>query len=111
MTKKSGVLERSIKHTSDVVITGYEPGKGKYAGTVGAIVFGQYLRNGGWTTLGTCSGMDDKLRRSLSHEDLGKVIEIEHCGREPSGAFRHPQFKRFRPDKDPESCIYYEGEQ
>jgi ATP-dependent DNA ligase len=35
---------------------------------------------------------------------LGSVIEIKHMGQMPSGAYRHPQFKRKRDDKDPNEC-------
>jgi ATP-dependent DNA ligase len=61
----------------------------------------------------TVSGMDDGLRERLSKHGLtaiGKVIEIAHNGREPTGRFRHPRFKRFRDDKQAKDCTYREGE-
>jgi ATP-dependent DNA ligase len=98
--------------TADVVITGFEPGKGKYSGTLGALVFAQYVGKQ-LTKMGTCSGMTDTLRDQIWHEKArydGWVIEVVHNGREPTGAFRHPRFSRFRPDKSPKDCIYREGE-
>lgn len=102
--------------TADVVVMGFTPGKGKYAGSVGAIIFGQYRATKGLVPdahleeMGTCSGFDDALRGRLGSKDIGKVIEICHNGREPTRAFRHPRFKRFRPDKSPKDCVYREGE-
>jgi bifunctional non-homologous end joining protein LigD len=111
--------------TADVVIMGYTRGKGKYANQVGAIIFGQHramsLKPGarnvyGLDRMGQCSGFDDETRRAFTDVSktqtkyIGKVIEIKHNGREPTGAFRHPRFKRFRPDKQPKDCIYREDE-
>lgn len=102
--------------TADVVIIGFEPGKGKYKGQVGAIIFGQYEKRVPrpiMEQLGSCSGFDDLLREQLTaHPDryISQVIEIQHNGREPTGAFRHPRFKRFRLDKSAKSCVYRKGE-
>lgn len=100
--------------TADVVVMGFTPGKGKYKGQIGAIEFGQNLK--GTSTpdmylepMGQCSGMDDATRAQLTRYPAkyeGWVIEIMHNGREPTGAFRHPRFKRFRPDKSPKDCVY-----
>lgn len=99
-------------HTADVVIMGFKPAEpGKYEGQVGAIRFGQYKIKGGSTLveMGTCSGFDDALRKHMTEHKNDyylDVIEIKHYGREPSGAFRHPQFKRFRPDKRASACVF-----
>lgn len=99
--------------TADVVITGFEPGKGKYAGGVGAIEFGQWRAGKLWAC-GTCSGFSDTLREQMTQHPkkyIGKVIEIAHNGREPATqAFRHPRFKRFRVDKSSKDCILIGGE-
>jgi len=98
--------------TADVVVMGFEPGKGKYEGVIGAIRFGQYRYRCGKLTLdlvGTCSGFDDALRRLLTANGkrfVGRVLEIRHNGREPTGAFRHPRFSRWREDKDPYDCTW-----
>jgi ATP-dependent DNA ligase len=104
--------------TADVVIMGFAPGKGKYIEQVGSIIFGQYFATKadawkpGLHRMGTCSGFDDMTRQGFStiaqthNKYVGKVIEIMHNGREPTGAFRHPRFKRFRPDKNQKDCVY-----
>lgn len=102
--------------TADVIVMGYEPGKGKYKGIVGSIVFGQYVKTPGTrtyklTALGACSGITDELRYNLSRapqQHLGQVMEISFIEREPTGAFRSPQFSRWRDDKSatPENCQY-----
>lgn len=101
-------VKRKREATYDVVITGYEPGKGKYTGQVGAIKFGQY-RDGQLVPCGQCSGMTDAVRALISATPkryLLKVIEIKANAREPSGKFRHPQFVRLRADKSPEQCVF-----
>ncbi len=103
--------------TADVVVTGFEPGKGKYVGSVGAIKFSQYVytRPPGTKSqvelieYGTCRGFTDALMNQMTMNPkkyVGKVIEIQHFGREPTGAFRSPQFKRFRDDKNSKDCVY-----
>lgn len=104
--------------TADVVVMGYNLGKGKYAGKVGAIIFGQNVippgnRNYRLRPYGTCRGFDDELMDLLtkrSKQFTGKVFRIKHNGREPTGAFRHPQFDGWRPDKSPKDCVYREDE-
>ena len=105
--------------TADVVIMGFEEGKGKYAGNVGAIVFGQYVPRHGHPEslalmrMGTCSGVTDQMRDSFYRHGkkyLGRVMEIKHNGREPTGAFRHPRWSRFRDDKNPFDCVYRKDE-
>jgi bifunctional non-homologous end joining protein LigD len=104
--------------TADVVVMGFEPGKGKYKGQVGAIIFGQYqhtLQTPGrrpiytLERMGTCSGFDDALRRQMTEYPVhykGRVLRIRHNGREPTGAFRHPRFDSWRDDKSAKDCVY-----
>ena len=87
--------------TIDVVVTGFydpEPGS-KYDGVaVGGI---EWRAANGYE--GRAAGMDDALRQQMHEspdEFVGRVIEIAHYGETDDGAFRHPQFKRFRDDKD-----------
>jgi ATP-dependent DNA ligase len=134
---KQGWVKVKAEITEDVVVMGYKAAKEmskkvtgeesitKYAkeGLIGAVVFGQYRYNGGadmsgkpqgsLVQCGTCSGMDDAVRRELTKHGkkyLGTVIEIKANGREPTSAFRHPRMIRFRPDKNPTDCVYQEGE-
>jgi len=98
--------------TFDCVIMGFAQGKGKYANSIGAVIFGQYV-NGVLTELGKASGMDDKTRKDMSdHPDAwkGQAIEIEGMERLKSGAIRHPRYKGVT-NKSPKDCIFYEGEQ
>lgn len=111
---------------ADVIITGYKDAKEesekvdgtvsitKFAaeGLIGAIRFSQY-RDGKLWECGATSGFDDELRRTISRHPehyLGRVITVKHYGREPTGKFRHPQFKDFRDDKAPEDCVFVENE-
>jgi len=86
--------------TIDVRIMGYEAGKGKYEGQIGALIFGD-----GTNVVGRCSGMDDAFRYDLtSRFDYykGKWMEIRYFGLVgvDKGGLRHPQFVRMRPDLD-----------
>ncbi len=132
---KKGWVKVKAEWTADVVIMGFVPAKEmskkvngdvsmtKYAkaGLIGAIQCGQYMptevgRGLCLREVATVSGMDDVTRELLTRYGhrpgryIGKVIEIAHNGREPTGRFRHPRFKRFRDDKQAKDCIYREGE-
>lgn len=81
-------------------IVGFDPGKGKYEGLVGALV----VRHPSGTDV-RCSGMDDATRIRISNyrEDyLDHMCEVKFFGMvgvDASGV-RHPQFLRMRPDLD-----------
>lgn len=101
-------MKRSLEE--DVVIMGFTEGRGKYAGQVGAIEFGQYV-SGTLTKMGQVSGMTDDLRLRMTRSPdkyKGMVITITAMERFPGGTFRHPRFKCLRPegDKDPKDCVY-----
>ena len=116
--------------TADVIVSGFTEGKGKYKGQIGAIKMGQHkgkmakgclsidhdADQGLYSDLldvGQCSGMDDALRAEItshSNKFIGRVMEIKHNGREPTGKFRHPRFKRWRDDKKASDCIYRKDE-
>lgn len=99
-------VKKSI--TYDVVVMGYEEGKGKFAGLIGSMVFGLY-DDGVLTECGKCSGMDDITRLRISENRaafIGSVIEIGAMEITKDQHFRHPAFKGFRLDKRPEQCIF-----
>jgi ATP-dependent DNA ligase len=103
-------LKIKVVADADVVITGFERGNGKYANTLGCVVFGQF-RNGVLTNRGTCSGMSDAERDHIwTHQDeyLGQVLVIRHMGSDGEG-FRHPQYDHLRGDaegKTVEECVW-----
>jgi predicted DNA-binding WGR domain protein len=90
--------------TDEAVITGFEPGKGKYANTIGAVILSQY-RNGTLVEVCRVSGMRDDVRRSLNQAWIGKVVEFAFQMR-TAGSYRHPRWLRPRPDKRPADCLW-----
>jgi ATP-dependent DNA ligase len=92
--------------TVDAHLTGQVlPGQGKYEGGVGAV----YFKTEEGDT-GKCSGMDDLTREHMTAMWLqgileGKAIEVKYFGRVGQGeeGLRHPNFVRWRPDKDKET--------
>lgn len=118
--------------TWDCVITGFAPPKKEFEGKtdltkwqyfedgepvtkfyannwIGAIKFGVYKDNELFT-VGECSGMDEETRALVSENQadfIGKVIEVKAQEViKKTGALRHPQFLRFREDKDPQQCTW-----
>lgn len=85
--------------TVDVPIVGWKPGKGKYEGTLGALIVdhkGKEVR---------VSGMNDTMRDALFEKRKklmsGTMIaEIEYQLITQAGSLRHPRFIRLRPDKE-----------
>lgn len=123
-----GWVKVKAEWNADCVIMGFEEAKAeskkvdgtvsatKYAkaGLIGAIVLGQ-ARPGehALREVATVSGMDDQLRRDMTANPkkyIGRAVEIKHNGREPTGRFRHPRFKRLRTDKAAHECVYWEDE-
>jgi len=47
------------EETYDVVVTGLQPGAGKYCDLIGAVLFGAHDHNGKLIPIGKCSGMSD----------------------------------------------------
>lgn len=98
--------------TFDCVVMGFTTGKGKYNNKVGALVFGQYV-DGELTELGQASGMSDDIREDMTEHPekyIGKAVVIKAMERLKSGALRHPVYKGFS-EKNPKSCVWYQGEQ
>jgi ATP-dependent DNA ligase len=84
----------------DLLVVGLEEGKGKYVGTLGALVCK------GPKGLVKVSGMSDEQRRvwwSASNPDaavIGRIIEVQCLGLTAAGSFREPRFKGIRFDKE-----------
>ncbi len=88
------------KETYDAIVVGVKKGKGKYKGTLGAIIFNYKGK------VCSTSGMTDKERDEwwnlFKKGGLkGRMVEVEAAEVTKHGALRHPRFKRFRDDKQP----------
>lgn len=116
------------EETFDVVITGFEMAeemsikKGdteatptKFAGKIGAFKYGMYVPDSDamdtytLKTLGTCSGMTDLIRDSMTYNWgnwIGQVVEIKGVEQKESGAIDNPRYIRLREDKKPEECVW-----
>lgn len=99
--KTNAILKIKKKYTSDLKITGFEEGKGKYKGKLGAFE----LDYKGFKL--NCSGMSDEIRQEVwNNKDkyLGVIIEVEHeqeTENEKGGlSLEYPNFVDFRFDKD-----------
>lgn len=74
-----------------------------------AIKVGCYDAVGKLVEIGTVSsGLTDELREAFSKEPekyLGRVVELDCMSLDKKGhTLRHPTFKRFRDDKNPQEC-------
>lgn len=97
--------------TVEAVVMGYKAGQNGFTGMIGAIVFGQYDEDGELVERGRCSGMDLPTRKDITaNQDnyLGSVIEVAHHGAMKT-KLRHPQFRRFRPDKSATQVLIHNG--
>jgi len=98
------------KRRSDfsVVISGYQQGNGKYATTLGAVLFSVY-KDGKLVEVGKCSGMTDAERHDIwKNRDayMGRVIDVFAQEVTKDGRFRHPVWHRFRDDVEPATCTW-----
>jgi len=75
--------------TYDVPVLAVIPGKGKYAGKMGALL----------TPLGKVGTGFANYERETKIK-LGTIIEVSCMQLTPDGLFRHPRFVRWRPDKE-----------
>jgi hypothetical protein len=90
---------------------------------IGAVEFAQYgnvdaeddegnvSNEYGLKHVGFCSGLTDELRKHMTEnqeEYIGECMEISAMERTKDGYFRHPQYLRMRPDKNPKDCIVNE---
>jgi bifunctional non-homologous end joining protein LigD len=100
-----------VENTYDLFVTGFEPGKGKYTGTVGSLELSAYLDDVA-VPVANCSGMTDEVRdmffdRLTDGSYIGVVVEVKANGLVGSGEYRtprHPQFVRIRQDKVASDC-------
>jgi len=84
--------------------------KGYYYGWKTAIRVGAYTDEGELIEIGTvASGLTDELREDFAQNPdkyLNKVVKIQCMELDKQAlSLRHPFFKGFRDDKDPEQCL------
>lgn len=95
LRKRDLCLKVKPFETYDVKVTSMNPGKGKYEGTLGALV----------TPMGNVgTGMTDKVREELWKLTPPFVVEVKCMQLTKAGKFRHPRFIRVRWDKDADKC-------
>ncbi len=92
--------------TSDLIVVGSEPGRGKHDGRLGALHLAYVdLSSGAKVSAGKVGIGNDAEWRDLSDVDvLNRVVEVEHEGVQSNGALRFPRFVRWRDDKDLVEC-------
>jgi bifunctional non-homologous end joining protein LigD len=131
---------RKVKRTEDhdCFVLGAQGGKGKYEGSLGALIIGQLI-DGKVQIVARCSGMDDALRASLYKDIMAmdsppdslelypywkgnekdvvkKVYPLMVCAvkcmeRNPkTGVMRIPIFLRIRDDKKWDECVWERDE-
>jgi bifunctional non-homologous end joining protein LigD len=94
--------------TYDAIIIGYHPGTGKYKSLFGALLVGQYV-DSKLQEVARVSGMTDEQRTTIwKNKDkfLGTVIEFKAQNPTKAKRYRHPEFLRFRNDKNPKDCTF-----
>lgn len=104
--RSDGWLKMKPTETEDVLVTSIKPGKGKYKGTIGALVCNRVLKDGKLGARVQVSGMTDKQRDEWQEHPnriLQKMIEVEFHEPTESTKLRHPRFKCLRGDKQGES--------
>ena len=106
---KGMMLKIKKIETFDVVVCGYQEGRGKYVGVVGALYVGYY--NPKDDTIVKISKVncgtdeDRKMWKQWfdNNEAIGKVIEVK-CQEVTDKSLRHPVYIRLRNDKTKEMC-------
>ena len=104
---KGAVLKCKKFETVDCVICGYQDGRGKYEGSVGALEIGYWDES--TNTVVKISNVNcgtDEEREMINNcrlKYLYSVVEIK-CQEITEKSLRHPVFVRFREDKDYKMC-------
>lgn len=111
-------------YTEDCVVLGITHGTGKRKVTFGALILGQYDKNGHMVIVGKASGFDDatgmKLYKTIMHmpsynynlplANVKKwvaprmVVEVRYMEKTQYGILRHPVFMRVKDVKSPNQC-------
>ena len=113
--------------TEDVVVLGITHGENKRSATFGALILGQYDKQGNMKAIGKSSGFTDEMLEKLYKTIMSMpevksyqgvdikgvkrwvrpdlVVEVEYMEKTPYGILRHPRFLRIRDDKLPKQCV------
>lgn len=99
----------SVTNTEGLVATGYRSVTRDYfLGWIGAVKVGQY-KDGKLVEMTQMDGMSDDVKQHITDNKdklIGTVIECGAMEQLKTGALRHPRFLDFRPDKNPEQCLW-----
>lgn len=104
---KAAVLKCKKFETVDCVVCGYQDGRGKYAGTVGALLIGYYdPEKNSLVQISKVNCTTDENREFWNNNReglLNTVIEVK-CQEITDKSLRHPVLLRIREDKDYRLC-------
>ena len=104
---KGAVLKCKKFETVDCVICGYQNGRGKYEGSVGALEIGYWDEStNSVVKISNVNCGTDEEREMINNcrlKYLYSVVEIK-CQEITEKSLRHPVFVRFREDKDYKMC-------
>lgn len=106
---KGMMLKIKRFETLDVVVCGYQEGRGKYEGLVGALYVGYYDKDANIivkiSKVNCGTDADRKMWKQLFDEGtaIGRVIEVK-CQEVTDKSLRHPVYMRLREDKAKEMC-------
>lgn len=104
---KGACLKCKKFETVDVVICGYQDGRGKYEGSVGALNVGYFdPESDSFVKISNVNcGTDEERELFNKNRDslIGAVIEVK-CQEITSRSLRHPVYIRLREDKDYKMC-------
>ena len=91
----------------DYICSGFrEADKGtKYEGMVGSVL-GTLIDKDVYVTVGGITEEQREMFTKMPEMYVGQVFTAKGNNWYPSGAIRHPQFQRWRNDKEPEECSY-----
>lgn len=106
---KGMMLKIKRFETLDVVVCGYQEGRGKYEGLVGALYVGYYDKDANnivkISKVNCGTDEDRKMWKKWFDEGtaIGRVIEVK-CQEVTDKSLRHPVYMRLRDDKAKEMC-------
>lgn len=98
---------KGIEEIDVVIMDLLVDGKGKYEGLVGRMIVGQYNEDGELVEISKVNCPDDAQRKDMTTNPaayIGRVFEMKHYGQIEDG-YRHPNWIRWREDKNPEDCV------